>query len=72
MRGGGGEEREPGTHCLHMLSSLGNCHTTLINWPHALQSYTACEIPSGGFEVRNNAALMVTVSIASFEVIGEL
>ena len=32
-----------------------------------LQNYTACETPSGGFEVRNNIALTLTVCIASFK-----
>ena len=31
-----------------------------------------CETPSSGFEVRNIVALTVTVSIASFKMIGKL
>ena len=40
--------------------------------PHCRVTYTACETPSSGFEVRNNIALnlIVTVSIASFKTIG--
>ena len=45
----------------HVQSSLGNLLTTEINgnilftcWKASLQSNTACETPSGGFEVRNN------------------
>ena len=37
-----------------------------------MQSDTPCETHTGGFEVRNNIALTVTVCIGSFEAIGEL
>jgi len=37
-----------------------------------MQICTSFETPSGGFEVKNNIALTVTVSTASFEEISEL
>jgi len=37
-----------------------------------MQNYTACETPSGGFQVRNNIATTLTVCIDSFKTIGKL
>ena len=76
----GGGKRAWYTLFVHAPSSLGNLHTI-----PKLQSisvyllkacisgiYTPCETHTGGFEVRNNIALTVTVCIALFVAIGEL
>ena len=78
----GEEEREPGTHCSRMRQvPLVTCillrYTKItVNFclllKATLHSYTACGTHTSDFEVKNNIALMVTICIASFEVIGEL
>ena len=45
---------------------------TLVWGSPRLIPITACVTPLGSFEVRNNITLMVTVCIASFQMIGEL
>ena len=78
----GEEEREPGTHCLLI------CQVLLVTWillhctkftdnsVYLLKGcrnlYSLWDTYMGGFEDRNNIALMVMVCIVSFEVISEL
>ena len=65
----GEEEKEPDTLCVRMRQvPIVTCillHYTKIFtcWKAALQSYIACETPLGGFEVRNDIALMVTAIV---------
>ena len=79
----GEEEREPGTHCLHMRQvPLVTCmHTTRYTklrsilftcWKAALCGYTPSETHTGSLYVKSNIASTVTVWITSSEVIGEL
>ena len=82
---GGGGKRAWYTLFAHAPGSLGNLHTTplytkiTVNFclpperPHCIVTvYTPCGTHTSDFEVKNNIALMVTVCIASFEVIGKL
>ena len=52
--------------CKLHLYTLFTCLET------TLHGYTPCETRTGGFEVRDDIALTVTVCIALFEVISEL
>ena len=67
----GVEEREPGTHCSRMCQvTLLYCSATLKLWSLSIPGYTRCETHTGGFEIKSNITLTVTVYIALFEVIG--
>ena len=61
-------------HQVPLVTCILLCYTKITvnfclpaEWLH-----TPCETPLSGFEVSNNVALMVTVYIVSFKVIGEL
>ena len=80
----GEEEREPGTHCSHMRQiPLVTCillrYTEItVNFClpserlHCLVILPVGYTYTGGFKVKNNIALTVTVCTASFEAIGKL
>ena len=81
MQGGGG--KRACTHCSHMrqvplVTCILLCYTKIMGsisvYPlkGCTTCYTPCETHMGGFEVKNDIALTVTVCIALFKAISEL